>query len=268
MKNSFLLYYEYREILEDLSNEEVGILFRAILDYEIDSIEPNFTGLLKMAFKVIKGNLDRDREKYDKRCETSAQNGRLGGRPRKLGEKPNSKPNSKPKKPKKADNDNETDADDEADNDDEIDADDEFRESADLSDSEESETNADLFTFIQKAFGRTLNDIEYEIINSWEDNELTRYAVKESILNGARGIRYVQTVLESWHAKGFKTIQDVKNYQEKYKRSQKKCHQTESKLPDWFNKDLKNEEMSKEDVNELDKILSDITESIKNINDN
>ena len=259
MKNSFLFYYEYREILEDLSNEEIGILLRAILDYEIDSIEPNFTGLLKMAFKVIKGNLDRDREKYDKRCETSAQNGRLGGRPRKL-EKPNSKPNSKPKKPKKADN--------ETDNDDETDADDEFRKSADLSDSEESEINADLFTFIQKAFGRTLNDIEYELINSWEDNELTRYAIKESILNGARGIRYVQTVLESWHAKGFKTIQDVKNYQEKYKRSKKNYHQTESELPDWFDKDLKNEEMSKEDADEFDKLVFDITESVKNINDN
>ena len=267
MKNSFLIYYEYREILEDLSNEEIGILLRAILDYEINSIEPNFTGLLKMAFKVIKGNLDRDREKYDKRCETSAQNGRLGGRPRKL-EKPNSKPNSKPKKPKKADNDNETDADDETDNDDETDADDEFRKSADLSDSEESEINADLFTFIQKAFGRTLNDIEYELINSWEDNELTRYAIKESILNGARGIRYVQTVLESWHAKGFKTIQDVKNYQEKYKRSKKNYHQTESELPDWFDKDLKNEEMSKEDADEFDKLVFDITESVKNINDN
>ena len=33
MKNSFLLYYEYREILEDLSNEEVGKLLRAVLDY-------------------------------------------------------------------------------------------------------------------------------------------------------------------------------------------------------------------------------------------
>ena len=82
MKNSFLMYHEYREILEDLTNEELGMLFRAILDYEIDGVEPNFTGMLKMAFKVIKGNLDRDSQKYDKRCETSSENGKLGGRPK------------------------------------------------------------------------------------------------------------------------------------------------------------------------------------------
>ena len=260
MKNSFLLYYEYREILEDLSNEEVGKLLRAVLDYEIEGIEPNFSGLLKMAFKVIKGNLDRDREKYDKRCETSAQNGRLGGRPKKIGEKPNSKPNLKPKKPKKADNDTDNDTD----NDDETDADNEFRASVDLSDAEESETNDDLFTFIQKAFGRTLNNIEYELINSWEDNELTRYAIKESILNGARGIKYIQTVLSAWQAKGFKTIQDVKNYQEKYKKSKKTHHQTETESPDWFNKELKNEPMTNEDIKEFDDILNSINESLKN----
>lgn len=103
MKNSFLIYYEYEEQLSILSDEELGQLIRAIFKYEKNNEIPKFDGVLQIAFLFIKGNLDRDREKYDKRCETSANNGKLGGRPPK--EKPNSKPNKNLKKPKKADND-------------------------------------------------------------------------------------------------------------------------------------------------------------------
>ena len=92
---------------------------------------------------------------------------------------------------------------------------------------------------------------------------MTRYAVKESILNGARGIRYIQTVLSSWEAKGFQTIQDVQAYKEKYKASKSKT-QTLSELPEWFNKDLKNAPMTEEDMKELDDILDSINKSLGN----
>lgn len=272
MKNSFLIYYEYRDILEDLTNEELGMLFRAIFDYEIDGTIPNFESLLmKMAFKVIKGNLDRDSNKYDKRCETSAQNGAKGGRPKKDEEKPK-KPNLKPKKPKKADNDNETDTDNDTDNDNENDTDAEtdsdvnadFAEpkasetNADLFTSEDdTETSADLFSFIEEAFGRTLNSIEYEIILTWEDNDLTRYAVKESILNGARGIRYIETVLESWKSKGFKTVQDVQAYQRKYKNQK---NRKEEAVPDWLDNEIIDaRELTEEERIEMGELINAIS---------
>ncbi len=276
MKNSFLIYHEYRDILEDLTNEELGKLFRAIFDYEIDNKIPHFVGLMKMAFMVIKGNLDRDRNKYDKRCESSSENGKKGGAPKgNQNAKKQPKNNLKqPNQPKQADNDNETDTENGNDNDNasasdkgksaDLLAEDGIEKSADLFSSDEtSETNADLFTYIQEALGRTLNSIEYEVINEWQDNDLTRYAVKESILNGARGIRYIQTVLESWKAKGFKTVQDVQAYQIKRKQNIEKQNLKEKELPDWFNKDLKNEEMTEEDKKELDDLLESITETIE-----
>ena len=301
MKNSFLMYHEYREILEDLTNEELGILFRAILDYEIDGVEPNFTGMSKMAFKVIKGNLDRDSQKYDKRCETSSENGKLGGRPKtvdsaktvtllkqgmsvtdvskltgaskrqiyRIQAELNSvpKPNQNLKKPKKPDNDNDTETDNENDNDTDAETDSDvnadFAEpeasetNADLfAGEDESETSADLFSFIEEAFGRTLNSIEYEVISGWEDNDLTRYAVKESILNGARGIRYIQTVLSSWEAKGFKTVQDVQAYQRKYNKT--KFKQQEKEPPEWFDKKTDNVEMTDSEKEELDNLLKEM----------
>lgn len=264
MKQSFVIYYSYREILEDLSDEELGRLFRTIFDYEIDGKIPNFESpLMKMAFKLIKVNLDRDKDSYDRRCETSAENGKLGGRPKKP-----KKPNLKPKKPKKADNDNDNDTDN--DNENETDTETDSDVNADFAEPEAGETNADLFTseddtetsadlfsFIEDAFGRTLNSIEYEVINLWEDNDLTRYAVRESILNGARGIRYIETVLESWKSKGFKTVQDVQAYQRKYKNQK---NRKEEAVPDWIdNEIIDSRELSEKERIEMEAILNAIS---------
>ena len=39
--------------------------------------------MLKMAFSFIKTQLDRDREKYQARCEKNRENAKKGGRPKK-----------------------------------------------------------------------------------------------------------------------------------------------------------------------------------------
>lgn len=111
-KNSFVIYHNYRDTLEDLTNEQVGELFRAIFNYEIDKKEPNFNGELKIAFRFIKKDLDLNSDKYESICERNRMNGLKGGRP-KNPKNPNgfSKTQENPEKPKKADNDNEYDND-------------------------------------------------------------------------------------------------------------------------------------------------------------
>ena len=113
-KNSFVIYHNYRETLEDLTDEQVGILMRAIFAYEIDGIEPTFDGELKIAFKFIKKDLDFNSSKYESICERNRTNGAKGGRP-KNPKNPNgfSKTQDNPEKPKKADNDNDNEYDNE-----------------------------------------------------------------------------------------------------------------------------------------------------------
>ena len=66
-KKAFLLYLDYEDNLKELTDEELGQLLRAIFKYERTREEPQNLGLLvKVAFGFIKGNLNRDREKYDK----------------------------------------------------------------------------------------------------------------------------------------------------------------------------------------------------------
>ena len=105
-KNSFVIYHNYRETLEDLTDEQVGKLFRAIFDYEIDKKEPNFNGELKIAFRFIKKDLDLNNDKYESICERNRKNGQKGGAP-----KGNQNARKQPKQPKQPDNDNEYDND-------------------------------------------------------------------------------------------------------------------------------------------------------------
>ena len=115
-KNSFVIYHNYRDTLEDLTDEQVGKLFRAIFDYEIDKKEPNFNGELKIAFRFIKKDLDLNNDKYESICERNRKNGQKGGAP-----KGNQNARKQPKQPKQPDNDNDYDND--YDNDNEYDND-------------------------------------------------------------------------------------------------------------------------------------------------
>ena len=109
-KNSFVVYYSYRDTLADLTDEQVGRLFRALLTYEIDGIEPTFEAELKIAFKFIKKDMDINQTKYENICTRNRENGKKGGRP-KNPENPVGylETQENPEKPKKADDDNDDD---------------------------------------------------------------------------------------------------------------------------------------------------------------
>lgn len=227
-KKAFLMYLDYEDNLQDLSDEELGQLLRAIFKYEKTREEPqNLGSLAKLAFGFIKGNLNRDREKYDKRSETSAINGKKGGRP--STKKPNSKPNKKPKKPKKADIDIETGIDTVIDTD--ID----------------TEIVVDSITHCEEQFGRTLSPVEYELIMNWREwfsDEVINYAIDKSIKNGARALSYTEAIINSWHDKGFKTLREceLENKEDK---------------PEWFNKQIEEEKASNEDIKKLEETLNE-----------
>lgn len=74
MKNSLVIYYDYAEHFELLSDEELGRLIRAMLLYDKEGTLPQFDGMLKMAFSFIKTQLDIDKQKFEKICERNRRN--------------------------------------------------------------------------------------------------------------------------------------------------------------------------------------------------
>lgn len=74
-----------------------------------------------------------------------------------------------------------------------------------------NERNGDenLFEYVERLFRRTLNPAEYEVINNWEDNALTRYAVKDAVLNNACSVKYIERILERYKQNNFQSVRDV-----------------------------------------------------------
>ncbi len=115
-KKAFLMYCDYKQHLELLSDEERGKLFIALFDYAESKKTPQLSGMAAMAFSFIKAQMDRDNVKYEERCAINRENGAKGGRPRKSQESEQQEENpTKPKiterfsgKPKKPDTDNDT----------------------------------------------------------------------------------------------------------------------------------------------------------------
>ena len=78
-----MLYLDQKDTFEALTDEEAGKLIKAIFKYEYNGEEEELDRILKMAFIPIKNCLDRNREKYDNKCEVNKANGAKGGRPKK-----------------------------------------------------------------------------------------------------------------------------------------------------------------------------------------
>ena len=65
MKDSFILFTEYKEQIEMLSDEQAGVLMKAIFCYASDEKLPEMDELTKMAFSFIKAALELDGKKND-----------------------------------------------------------------------------------------------------------------------------------------------------------------------------------------------------------
>lgn len=84
LKEAFILKYSYYDKFKKLTPIELQKLIFAIFDYEIEQRSPNFDDNVRLdtIFEFVKDDLDKNRNNYDRRCETSRWNGFLGGRPR------------------------------------------------------------------------------------------------------------------------------------------------------------------------------------------
>jgi len=90
MKKSFVLYDDSLDILDELSNEEAGKLFKAIREHHINlktettqslkSVAFGSDRLLSLVFKPFETQLNRDYASYVKKCEVNKENGKKGGR--------------------------------------------------------------------------------------------------------------------------------------------------------------------------------------------
>lgn len=79
-----------------------------------------------------------------------------------------------------------------------------------------------IFDFYEHMTGKTINPSEYEVIATWEDNELTRHVIKQSALVRATSIKYIQAILSRYAKDGIKTVAEAEEDERKFQESKEK----------------------------------------------
>ena len=124
-----------------------------------------------------------------------------------------------------------------------------------------------LYDFVEENFGRTLSSVEYEEISNWEDNDLTRYAIKQAILNSAYSIKYINTILSSYKKKNIQTVQQAQEDEKKFKASKDKPYKQEvieQKVPEWYDKKIEIKQASADEELKMKAMLSEFEEEKEN----
>lgn len=73
MNDSFILYTSYYALIEGLTDEQLGLLTRAIFLYARDGKTISLEPVVRMAFAFIKDNIERNQDKYQAKCEKNRQ---------------------------------------------------------------------------------------------------------------------------------------------------------------------------------------------------
>ena len=74
MSESFILYTSDYQLIEGLTDEQIGQLSRALFIYARDGEVINLEPVVRMAFAFIKDKIDRNQQKYQKKCERNREN--------------------------------------------------------------------------------------------------------------------------------------------------------------------------------------------------
>lgn len=82
VKTSFVLYTQIAETLKELTDEEKGQLFQAILDYQTTGEVPELNRVVKMAFIPIMQDLDANNEKWEKTRQARSRAGQYSANKR------------------------------------------------------------------------------------------------------------------------------------------------------------------------------------------
>lgn len=208
MRESFIFYKSFYESIKELDAEHQVEIYNAIFKHQFEGIETDLKGISKSIFTLIIPQLEANNKRWE--------NGKKGGRPKNQ-KKTEIKPNENQTITKVKAN---------------------VNDNVNVNENDNDNVNVNIFDYIESNFGRTLNAIEYEEINSWEDNELTRYAIKQAVLNGAYNIKYISKILFNYKKNSIITVQQAQQEEKKFK--------GEQDVPEWFDKEIKGDDASEE----------------------
>jgi len=72
-QKGFVVYGDIHAVVDELTDEQTGKLFKGMITYFATGKAPKFDGVLKYVWIPIRQQMDRDKEKYDAKCEKNRE---------------------------------------------------------------------------------------------------------------------------------------------------------------------------------------------------
>lgn len=218
MINSFTAYREYHELITILSEKEQKELICAIWYYMFEGIEPKLNKNQMKIFNNLKRPLDKSKNK--------SKNGSII----KSNENQNKEQIDNQNEIKTKSNENQNNNKNKSHQDVDVIVNVNTNNSCldinttkhNLKTSNNLEFSNSLLEFVQKELGRLLSSSEMELVLTWEDNELTRHAIKQTALNRATSLKYTQSIISAYKLKGFTTLAEVEADEKRFEENKLK----------------------------------------------
>ena len=80
-------------------------------------------------------------------------------------------------------------------------------------------TTTNIYEYLEQSFGRTISSIEIEKLDSWVkefNEEIVQHAIDCSVLNNVKKFSYVEATLRNWKAQQYKTIEEIKENEDRF----------------------------------------------------
>ena len=77
-KETLIIHTDTWSILQNLTNDQLGVLFAGLMKHQRDENVPKMDNVTKMAFDFMAAQVDRDNEKYEAAIERRRAAGRAG----------------------------------------------------------------------------------------------------------------------------------------------------------------------------------------------
>lgn len=220
-KKTFVLETDLDEKTKTLTDEELGKVFRKILKYVKEETLPKLTEKLELVFQFIKVDLDKNLEKYQERCKKNKEAAERRWNRRNTNTYECMQPNTK-----HADND--------SDNDNDYDYD---------SSNEEKKESKPKKKFVKPNLEEVIAYCK-ERKNKVDPQKFIDYYESNGWKVGRNSMKDWKAAIRTWE-------RNDGNF------ANKKVGKPKENVPSWFDKKIKNEHITKEEQEEMDKLLEE-----------
>ena len=111
-----------------------------------------------------------------------------------------------------------------------------------------------IINYIENNLNRIVNSYEYEqleLLVSKYSNEVVLYAFKKTSEAGKKSLNYTKGILKNWEQDNLKTLDEIK---------QQENNKNKKIVPEWFNKQIEQKQMTTEEEKEMNSLLNEIKE--------